>query len=459
MSFATSAVSQPIYHRADITYIASALRSGNSCTIVGVSNIGKSSLLRSLRRPDVQRALFGAQRDAYLVIYVDFNLMWEMSDQGFYEVILRAISSQADTLTDDTETINRIRRAYQELINPTSPFLIPVSFNEGLMALNEKWERRLVLLLDEFDEPWASLDRRAFLNLRALRDRYQEQLCYVTATLRPLSEIRPGREVGEFCELFMPHTRYVAPLPADEARAFIQSQAARQGTSFDEDDIAFIMRNADGHPALLEHTCMLLQEAKALAGTQDEDGIDYARVEEALDGDARVRTECAKLWADLNEREQEALLTLLTNRAAPEDEAFAGLRRKHLVVQRGGESSPFCGFFRRFVWRQHLVRHREERGVRVDVDSGTAYVDGRAIAPLTDLEYRLLLLLYGNLDKICDKYKVVEAVWGESYIDQVDDARIEKLVSRLRQKIETDSSNPRYVITVRGRGYKLASPQ
>jgi len=48
-------------------------------------------------------------------------------------------------------------------------------------------------------------------------------------------------------------------------------------------------------------------------------------------------------------------------------------------------------------------------------------------------------------------------VWGEEYIEEVDDARIEKLVSRLRQKIEAEPSNPRYLVTVRGRGYKLVS--
>ncbi|WP_343423911.1 helix-turn-helix domain-containing protein [Candidatus Amarolinea dominans] len=82
-------------------------------------------------------------------------------------------------------------------------------------------------------------------------------------------------------------------------------------------------------------------------------------------------------------------------------------------------------------------------------------VDGRTTEALTNLEYRLLLLLYGQLGKICDKYQVVEAVWGQDYMDTVDDARIEKLVSRLRAKIEPDPTNPRYLMTLRGRGYKL----
>ena len=74
---------------------------------------------------------------------------------------------------------------------------------------------------------------------------------------------------------------------------------------------------------------------------------------------------------------------------------------------------------------------------------------------LTDLEYRLLLLLYGRMDKICDKYQIVETVWGQEYLADVDDARIEKLVSRLRSKLEPDPAQPQHLLTVRGRGYKL----
>ena len=94
----------------------------------------------------------------------------------------------------------------------------------------------------------------------------------------------------------------------------------------------------------------------------------------------------------------------------------------------------------------------------MDVDAGIVWVDGKPIPELTSLEYRLLLLLYGNLDRICDKYRIVEAVWSEEFLDEVDDARVEKLVSRLRQKIEPDPNEPQYLLTVRGRGYKLIGP-
>jgi DNA-binding response OmpR family regulator len=79
------------------------------------------------------------------------------------------------------------------------------------------------------------------------------------------------------------------------------------------------------------------------------------------------------------------------------------------------------------------------------------------IPVLTDLEYRLLEALNSRRDKLTDKYQIVTAVWGEKYLGEVDDARVEKLVSRLRSKIEADPAEPRYLLTQRGRGYKLLS--
>ena len=94
--------------------------------------------------------------------------------------------------------------------------------------------------------------------------------------------------------------------------------------------------------------------------------------------------------------------------------------------------------------------------MRIDVESGDVWVNGQPTTTLTELEYRALLLLYGRMGQICDKYQIVEAVWGDDDIDQVDDARIEKLISRLRKKIEPNPNKPKYLKTVRGRGYRLA---
>jgi DNA-binding response OmpR family regulator len=250
--------------------------------------------------------------------------------------------------------------------------------------------------------------------------------------------------------------------PGDAAK-LVEGQAAAEGVTLDADQVTFVLSQAGGHPGLLQAATRMLLRVEAGA-PQDlrQQGLVLTR--DALDSDAIVRAECTKLWDQQDTSEQEALMRLVTLGVKRLKEPhIQSLQRKGILThpRRDGSRTEqpfiFGQLFERFTRRQRLIREDAVQGILVDVDAGEAWIDGVRVPTLTDLEYRLLLLLYGRLDKICDKYEIVEAVWGESYIDKVDDARIEKLVSRLRAKLESNPSNPRYLITVRGRGYKLVA--
>jgi ABC-type transporter Mla maintaining outer membrane lipid asymmetry ATPase subunit MlaF len=66
---------------ADLQRLQEAISEGACCSIVGLSNIGKSILLRAAAEESSARALN---------VYVDCNLMPALTDQSFYEVTLRA---------------------------------------------------------------------------------------------------------------------------------------------------------------------------------------------------------------------------------------------------------------------------------------------------------------------------------------------------------------------------------
>jgi len=444
--------------QADVRYVFGCIAEGECCSIVGVSNVGKSDLLRLLADPAVQATHLGSQTAQYAFIYVDFNRMLEMSEQGFYELILRCVLDTQGPLGGDEALLAQVRQAYANLVHPASDFQVPLSFSQAMAAMNKEFQRHLVLLFDEFDEPLAALDAQVFLNLRALKDRHRRTMTYVTATNRRLSEIRSERAVGEFNELFAHRTWYLKPFDASDARGLIAVFAAREGVTFSEGDVRFLLQWAGGHPSLLEGACRVLG---AVTGEPVRDAtqewIIHREVAAQLQRDANLRLECAKIWHDLTGAEREALLALFAPGGAPAPEELTSLRSKGLIGGPEEEPTLFCRLFAEFVQREHVARRPGQQGVWVDVDAGDVYVNGHLTPTLTELEYRLLLLLYGRLNKICDKYQIVEAVWGEEYIEEVDDARVDKLVSRLRAKIEPDPGNPRYLLTIRGRGYKLVS--
>lgn len=72
---------------------------------------------------------------------------------------------------------------------------------------------------------------------------------------------------------------------------------------------------------------------------------------------------------------------------------------------------------------------------------------------LTALEYKLLLTLISNAKQILSRNSILENLWdidGEF----IDDNSLSVYISRLRKKIEDDPANPKYILTVRGLGYK-----
>jgi two-component system KDP operon response regulator KdpE len=86
----------------------------------------------------------------------------------------------------------------------------------------------------------------------------------------------------------------------------------------------------------------------------------------------------------------------------------------------------------------------------VDVVERKVIVNGERIK-LTPREFRLLALLVENSGRILSHQQVLEDVWGWEYIDDVDYVRI--YISHLRQKLELDSSQPKYILTEPGVGY------
>jgi DNA-binding response OmpR family regulator len=73
---------------------------------------------------------------------------------------------------------------------------------------------------------------------------------------------------------------------------------------------------------------------------------------------------------------------------------------------------------------------------------------------LTATERRLLFFLVENAGHIVPTDRILEAVWGPAFRDDLDYVKL--YIWRLRQKIETDSEQPEYLITERGVGYRFA---
>jgi two-component system response regulator RegX3 len=90
--------------------------------------------------------------------------------------------------------------------------------------------------------------------------------------------------------------------------------------------------------------------------------------------------------------------------------------------------------------------------VRMDVERHTVSVSGRSVQlPLK--EFELLEMLLRNAGRVLTRMQLIDRVWGADYVG--DTKTLDVHVKRLRAKIEPDPAVPRYLVTVRGLGYKF----
>jgi DNA-binding response OmpR family regulator len=112
---------------------------------------------------------------------------------------------------------------------------------------------------------------------------------------------------------------------------------------------------------------------------------------------------------------------------------------------------------------QRVLRRAPAGRGQVTLDQGELEVDlvRRQVStpagtqPLTPTEARLLQVLIGSLDRTVPTETLLERVWSDA--DGADPSYVWVTVRRLRRKIELDPDDPRYLLTDRGVGYRLAS--
>lgn len=90
--------------------------------------------------------------------------------------------------------------------------------------------------------------------------------------------------------------------------------------------------------------------------------------------------------------------------------------------------------------------------LRIDIDRHQVTLDGKPLV-LTPKEFELLLLLVRNKGKVLSRDLLLETVWGYDYGGET--RTVDVHIRRLRQKMNDDPSNPRYIHTVHGVGYKV----
>lgn len=97
-----------------------------------------------------------------------------------------------------------------------------------------------------------------------------------------------------------------------------------------------------------------------------------------------------------------------------------------------------------------------ERGLRLDKETRQVWVNSVQVDPPLSLhQFRLLESLWDAGGSVISREKVINAVWPEAISEGVSEQAIDALVRRLRERLAETDEEFRYIVTVRGHGFRL----
>lgn len=411
-------------------------------SICGPLGFGKTSLLRYLSDSEVA-AEFGIGAPETLLVYVDTQSVTPFSADRFWRRVVRlAMRIPGADIEDAVSTVLAC-----ETIEITD-------LEEFLDSLADRG-RVLVLLLDEFewalqaDTTEAEAESRHFLAQAAsLARRSPRVLCLVVATVTPLFEATRVIESwrgSPFATLFA--SVALPPLSRGDAGLLLRQAVSDQGFHVSEDEILRLYELSAGRPAALQAAAFSLFRGRQreLSGEQLWSAVQLA----AGQGfeDARPGGPAARLG--------DRGVHLGSNGQFDRDDR--GPVPGNPGIDPGDSWGSDAASRGARDWNSGPSSAQGTPGTEglwIDHQSGEVTANGQRVGSLTALEYSLLRLLYRNPGRLCSKEDIIRQVWGEEFMGEVDDSRVEKLVSRLRRKIEPMPGRPQYVRTVRGRGYR-----
>ncbi len=117
----------------------------------------------------------------------------------------------------------------------------------------------------------------------------------------------------------------------------------------------------------------------------------------------------------------------------------------------------FSPLFAEYIKEQHPI---VGESVHLDHNRHSIWVNGYEIRGLTPLEYKLLAYLEKRQGQVCSRDELALHLYPDDMELEgsgVTDTRLDSVVKRLRKRIEPNPKKPRYVVTVRGHGFRWAS--
>ena len=425
------------------------LKLRHSVELVGTKRVGISDFLRFFlyRRGIVQKYI--DKREYHLFISVDLNDLVELEIFPFWILTFKRVNDAVQTAAVSEKLKREINLLFLDSIQERDTFLTLENIRQAFSKI-VKAKISPTIFLIRFDRIVNVCDSQFFSNLEGLIDVSARKLSYVFTGFRKIDEVAGEKLSRNFLHVFQ-NIIYIKPANFGDTKVVFDAFKKRYKISPKRKLEKKLIDLSGGHIQYLHLSIIILEQEMKKRRVGEQEILD------AISKDERINLQSEEIWESLNKEQQKVLLKVYKgeNFSVQEQNDAQYLWETGIVYTRRGETTfiklrlksrrgettyskyqIFSPLFENYLEKEMEKKERGESG------------------EFTKKEKMLYEHLFKNLSKVCERERIIEAVWPESEELGVSDWTIDRLVSRLREKLKNQKSKYQ-IITVKTRGFKL----
>jgi hypothetical protein len=462
------------YRAREMKNMARWISAGESGSVVGLPGVGQSNLLGFLcHRPEVLQSYLLPQTRPVTLIQVDLNRLPANNLSTLYRVLLRSFYRVRDQF--DASLQQKITELFLENRSERDPFLAQSALQE-LLLLCQAQQIQVVLVFDGFDRFCQLTTPHVVNTLRGLRDDFKDTLCFIAGMSQEVAYLPDPTILGDMYALLDNYICWIGAMGDSDGRHVIGRATQVAAVPPSEADTRGMLNLTGGYPALLRAACSWW-----LTTVERPVPDDWSAV---LLAERSIQHRLAIIWTGLTQEEQFTLSELQKLQTAAAELANQGRKANRKQVKahgkawqhfndQHGETLPCLG--------EKGICARTEEGWRISIELMVGYiaqVEGRGrgriwleektgavyqgqslVQGLTALESGVLSFFVQYPRIRHTKTDVIFNTWPDELRQQgVTDNSLYQVVLTLRRAIEPTPSQPRYLVTWRGKpegGYQF----
>lgn len=403
------------YRSEDLPFFRRRVELNQSCLVLGLPGFGISSFFRvvyqELKSPNVKTVL------------VDLNMITKPTVDDFFDFLFLSLKNEETYISKNHKFEENFRDITQYFLDTT------------------KDNKQTIFIIDRFEKVCEQFPKEIFDAIRYIAKNSKRKIMFIFGINREITDLRTLKDLDQFYSLIQQSTYFLKPLNQNDSIEYINRACLEYGIKINQTDKLKIFHLTGGCIRMLKNYMIYLSDnSKNISHQIEKFASDYSLVYNS-----------ESIFNHLNPKLQEYLIKntkkiLQVN----QEESIAKLKLLGILNE---NNEVFSEIFENYLNYKAISNSIE---IELNEKTGEILQNNKKIDNLLSAnEYKLLKFFCENSYQIIDREAVAAAVWDSSTTEGVSDEAIDQLISRLRDKIESNKNIPKHIITLRGRGFQF----